>query len=214
LNTSIALEMLNIIRAEHKRRSAKLPEDQEAAFEQWIFVDLPFTNELCLTLLLAMRHQIERELLRVAARVGNGTTLLTRQEYRDNIESRREQARTRRGREALDRQLQLQSCQGWPLMEALRLLANSYKHNPSLQPDQKLLRYLNLDPSRNYMPLPESSAFQEGLAGFIGLGKDADYCDIVEQFLAVSGRFIADVATKNTLSRVSGRVSLIHDVGC
>jgi hypothetical protein len=205
--------VLKVIREECARRRRELPDDHEVASEQWTFDDLRFINELCLTLLVAVRHQVEREVVGLAARVGTNSTLLSRKECRERVRNQRDQARTRQGRDALNRLLQLDRCREWSSMEALRLLANSYKHNPYSQPDQELLEFLKLDRSRNYMPLPESAAFQEGLAEFLGLGRDADYCDIVEHFLAVSERFVADVQNQNTFCRVSGRVSLIDDVG-
>ena len=44
-------------------------EDPDYAYDQWLFTDEPFVNELCLVLLVVIRHQLERELLGLLARV-------------------------------------------------------------------------------------------------------------------------------------------------
>jgi hypothetical protein len=94
-------------------------------------------------------------------------------------------------------------------MKVIRLLANSYKHDPAMEADEDLLKSLNLEIQEerfgkkkkvNYAPLPESDSLQEGLATFIGFGKDADYCDIAERFIDIAGKFLIDVQSRVKLS--------------
>jgi hypothetical protein len=81
-----------------------------------------------------------------------------------------------------------------------------------MEPDEELLKFLNLESEVNYAPLPESPKLQEELAASIGLGKDADYCDIVERFVDISSRFLADVQSRTKVSPVKwGHVSLDPD---
>ena len=64
MNSKIARATLNVIRKERKRRLASLPDDPLAADDLWPSADEVFVNELCLMLLVAIRHQVERELFR------------------------------------------------------------------------------------------------------------------------------------------------------
>ena len=80
-------------------------------------------------------------------------------------------------------------------MDTLRLLSNCYKHDPSKGPGVPLLRRLSLNTSPIYMPLPESPAFQKGLAVYLGLQESATFVDIAEEFLRRAGSFLADLRT-------------------
>ena len=94
-------------------------------------------------------------------------------------------------------------------MKALRLLANSYKHDPSMEPIDELLNKLNLQTGVNYAPLPESDALREGLAELIGLGKDTGYCDIAVRFVDIASDFLGNVQSRTRVSQVKwGPVSL------
>lgn len=88
-------------------------------------------------------------------------------------------------------------------INALRLLANCYKHDSSKSPDKKLLTALNLEIGANCAALPESDAVQAGLAVLIGLGNGADYCEIPERFVVIVDRFLEDVRGKTSISRVN-----------
>jgi hypothetical protein len=62
MQRDIASQMIKVIRTEKKLRSGRLRQaDPIAAWEQWLFTDLPFINEMCLILLVAIRHRVERE---------------------------------------------------------------------------------------------------------------------------------------------------------
>ena len=83
---------------------------------------------MCLTLLIAVRHQVERELVLIKARANGGTTIPQKQ-YEQNVINERQQLRTK-GWKALEDSLQLGSLPQWNTsMKALELLANSIKHD-------------------------------------------------------------------------------------
>lgn len=201
--------MISVIRAEQQRRDSLLTdEDPNFASDQWRFTDAPFVNELCLMLLVALRHQVERELVGLAARAADEGKEVSSQHYKEKVRQLRHK-NSKTMWEKINDRLKLKSCNGYKPMEALRLLANSYKHDQSMEPFQGLLKLLNLEIGVNYAPLPESEALQEGLATFIGLEKHADYCDIIERFVEIASDFLVNVQSRTKLSKVKwGKVSL------
>jgi hypothetical protein len=60
-------------------------EDPDLASDQWQFGDEPFVNELCLILLVAVWHQVEREVIWLAARVTGDGKQITREQYLKNV---------------------------------------------------------------------------------------------------------------------------------
>lgn len=199
----MAKGMVGVIRAEQQRRSDLLLETApDAAHDHWLFTDTPFINELCLMLLVALRHHVERELVRFAARSTGDGKEINRQEYQARVAEERGNLSRRGGWGKMTATLKLKSCNGQKSMETLRFLVNSYKHNPSMEPDDKLLECLNLETGVNYAPIPESRSLQEALAVSIGLEKDASYYDIAEQFVEIAHSFLDDVQNKTKLSRV------------
>jgi len=204
MNTSVAKSLIGTIRAEKERRQAQLDfEDPENAYEQWFFADEPFINEMCMLVLVAIRHQCERELLRVAASVVNNGAAISSAEYQQNLASLR-QGKGWKWKEVIGR-LQLGNFEEWnSSMETLRILVNCYKHSPSQQPDEELISHLGLAGSGNYLPLPESTGFREKLAAHLKLPSNADYCDIAEEMLEQTRQFLAKVKIQSQplLSRV------------
>lgn len=191
-------QMIAVIRVEEQRRASLLTDqDQKFAYDQWLFTDKPFVNELCLMLLVTLRHQIEKELIWLAARAVDDEEISDQQFY-ENLN----QLRKTNGLEKIKDRLKLGSSEGYQCTEALRLLANSYKHDPYMEPDHKLLDLLELETGVNYAPLPESDSLREGLAAFIGLEKDAGYCDIAERFVNIAKDFLVTVQSRTKLSRV------------
>ena len=87
-------------------------------------------------------------------------------------------------------------------MKTLQLLANSFKHNPSGQPDKQLLKHLNLALTVKYASLPESRCFRAGLATSLNLTKDADYCEIADELLHRVDRLFADVRKTAPLRKI------------
>ncbi len=209
VDTGILKAMIDVIRTEQRRR-VNLRKENEAslaanevgsfAYDQWLFTDAPFVNELCLTLLVTLRHEVERELVWLAARAADDGKEITRQHYEKNVQA------LVKGKKldwtTITARLNLKSCDGHMGMEALRLLANSYKHDASKEPDKQLLEWLKLETGVPHLPLPESDSLREGLAAIIGLGKDADYCDIAEGFVAASSGYLAEVRSQTKVSPI------------
>lgn len=214
----VARAMIDLIGTERHRRSGRLKnEDPDFAYDQWLFIDEPFINDMCLLALVALRHQVERELIMLAARASAGPAI-TRQQYQENVLKLREKARTGKGWKDVVATLNLASFPEWgTALETLRLLANCLKHEPTQEPDQKLLKHLRLPlkpPGQLnvvcYAPLSESSCFREGLAASVKLPADADYCAIADAFVEAANQLLENVRRKTTLARITGAVSLVE----
>jgi hypothetical protein len=203
MDTRVLKEMIAVIRAEQQRRASLLmKEDSDFANDRWLSTDGPLVNELCIMVLVTLSHQVERQLVRLAARADESGKEISGQEYEAKVREIRKGLRNRRGWDEIKVRLNVESCEGYTSTEALRFLVNSYKHNPSMEPDKELLKFLDLKTEVNYAPLPESPKLQEKLAVSIGLGKDADYCDIVERFVDIASGFLADMQNRTKLSPV------------
>jgi hypothetical protein len=216
VNTQILKDMIAVIRIEQERRSAKLEnEDPNLAYDQWLFTDGPFLNELCLMFLVTLRHQIERELVGLAALADEGDKEISNEQYQENIKQlqiKREGKIKYWNWKKIEKKLKLESCEKYKFIKSLRLLSNSYKHDLSLKPDERLLDLLSLETGVKYAPLLESDAFRAGLADFLGMEKDSDYCDIAEQFMDIVSAFLVEVENRIRLSKVKWRaISLDPD---
>lgn len=199
MDTSVAKHVIDVIRAEQDSRLARLvAEEPELANALWHVYDEPFINELCLMLLVAIRHQVERELVLLAARVTSDGRELDTDQYRQKVEQLSQPGNWKK----LKSKLQLTSFAEWEAMETLRLLANAYKHAPSTTPSKDLLKHLGLDLGGEYASLPESPTFREGLAASLDLQCDSDFCDIADELLARAGRFLTDVQAQVKLSPI------------
>lgn len=197
--------MISVIRSEEQRRVSLLRgEDPGVAYELWLSEDGPFVNELCIMLLVAVQHQVERALVRLAARAADEGKQIKRSHYTENVKQ------LRKGMswnwKEMNARLRLESSEWYPSMKALRLLANSYKHDPSSGPAEDLKQFLDL-PKVNYAALPASSLVREKLAAFIGLGEDTTYCDVAERFVDIAGYFLKDVEGQATLSEIEPHVA-------
>ncbi|HLE57757.1 MAG TPA: hypothetical protein VJB15_11795 [Rhodothermia bacterium] len=221
MNTAVVKDLIAVIRTERDRRIPTLEDEHpDYAADRWLFTDEPFLNELGLVLLVAIRHQLEGELIRLAARVTDDRHEMSGDEYRQRIEDERERLRTD-GWKFLIAKLRLQAFPEWNTsLKTLQLLANDYKHNPSHGPGEDLLKHLGLNPmiSRSptvrYAPLPESRHFREALALSLNLDSAADYSAIADGFLSRAERLLADVEQQLGLSPVKcGPVSLTEFVG-
>jgi hypothetical protein len=202
VNTRIFKETIAVIEIEQERRLSKLKnKDSNIAYEQWLFTDEPFLNELCLMLLVTLRHQIERELVGLAAQADEGDKEISGQKYQEKKEQ------LRKGKswdwKKIENRLKLESYEAYKSMKALRLLANSYKHDPSMMPNKNLLKLLNLETEIKYASLPESDALRKGFASFIGLKEAADWCEITKQFVEIASNFLAEIETQTKLSKVN-----------
>lgn len=201
MNPKIARATLNVIRKERKRRLASLPDDPLVADDLWPSADEVFVNELCLMLLVAIRHQVERELFSLAARATDDGRTLNYAQYQRRL---KKLTGDKRRWEKLVATLNLDTVPEWGPMEVLRLLANCYKHSASQAPQKPLLRKLSLDQARNYASLSESPALREGLARPLKLVEGSDYCDIASEFLTRADCLLSTVRQQQTLSAVKG----------
>jgi hypothetical protein len=87
-------------------------------------------------ILVTLRHELERELIKIAARIGDHE--ISGQKYQANVEEERAQLRKKDGWKRLGRKLKLHELNGHDgskYVEALRVLANSYKHGPAMEPE-------------------------------------------------------------------------------
>jgi len=207
--------MIGVIRKERKRRMALLSDDPDVADYVWLSTDEPFINDLCLMLLVAVHHQVEREIVRLAARAIGDEEPLSQNQYEQRLEIERGHWGKWKTRRTVIAKLNLASFPEWDTsMETLRLLANSYKHAPSGKPFSDLLTHLNLDRTRTYAPLVDSNSLREGLAASLDLNNDADYCAIAEELLNRVGTFLAAARQQPGLSQVKrGGLSLFRGHG-
>jgi hypothetical protein len=211
METAIFEEIIGLIKREKQRREWLLKgKDPDFAQDQWLFTDAPFVNELYLMLLITLRHQVERELVCLAARAVDDEPEISHITYLERLEQLRNEVRKPKNWDKkIEERLNLQSFREYLCIEILRLLSNSYKHNQFMEPDIYLLAQISLDSKINYASLPESDAFRKGLAEFIGLEKDADYCEITFRFVDIACKFLTKVEMLPGLSRVRpGTVSL------
>jgi hypothetical protein len=146
MNTRLARNLLEVIRNEKHLRISLLDQDPEVADYHWTFKDAPFVAELCLMLLVALHHQVERELLSLAARAADNGQEIDRRQYQKRVEELR--TRKRLDWSTINSRLKLESCVGYEAIKALRLLVNCFKHEPLKEPNEELLKLLNLDTGR------------------------------------------------------------------
>jgi hypothetical protein len=195
METATVRAVIEAVRIERERRLAKLSED-EAASEQWLYIDEPFVNELALVALIALWHQVERRIVLIAASIrAPGDGLLDSAQFRARVHDRRMQWGDFKRRLALVEELDLRNVPYWHSMETLRHLANCYKHEPSMVPNRGLLEHIGLPlvPREplvvSYAALPDSRCFREGLALSLGLDKNSDYCLIADELISRAEEF-------------------------
>jgi transcriptional regulator with XRE-family HTH domain len=202
-------EIIAVIRADQQRRLLLLNDNPDFAYEQWIDNDEPLINELCLMLLITLRHQVERDLVGFAALAADNGKAISAQEYEERVRQLRKFNKKSQSIgwkwDDIEARLNLKSCQEYKSVEALRLLANSYKHDPSLEPSEELKDFLDL-PRVSYLALPASGLFREKLAASIGLAEDALYCDIAECFVDLAVAFLGSVKGRIRLSTIKPRL--------
>src|SRR5713226_7182931 len=141
MDTKVARDTIQIIRKERKRRLSRLSDHPDVANQQWRYSDGPFVNDLCLMLMVAIHHQVERELVGFAARMAGDGKPISEEQYQQRVQVEREYWRNRNTKRKVVAKLKLMSFSEWDTsMETLRLLANSNKHHPSGKPDEGLLK--------------------------------------------------------------------------
>ena len=209
MEISDAKAFINLVTGEALRRQALLKDaDPDFAYDQWMFTDLPFLHDLSLLFLVAIRHHIERRLLYFAACAAGHGNPIKRAEYDERTKELLRMPQWKRWKE-IETRLAPAQCVRYKSIEALQLLANSYKHDPRKQPNKKLISCLGLDAKLTYAPLPESGEIQKGLALLVGLPAKAGYGDITERFVEHAEELLEDVQSRNLLSKANwGMVSL------
>jgi hypothetical protein len=199
MDAKLAASAVEVIRKERDARLSRLSnEDPDYAYDSWLFFEGPFIGDLCLTVLVAVHHQVERELLHLAARVADDGRDLSGDEFDKRVEEERGQLKDRSGRKKLVAKLKLETLDDWHSLETLRFLSNSYKHNPSQMPDEDLLRHLGLKFGVPYAPLSESEALRAALGASLGLSEAADFCDIADELISRAARCITDAPDYRT----------------
>ena len=196
-----ARAVLSVIKEEDGRREELREKNPEFAYDQWLFSDAPFVREFCLLVLVGVRHHIERRLLHFAACAADGGNPIKRKGYEQRLNHLRNLPRQKCWGE-IDKRLDVQKHKHYLTIEALRLLANAYKHDPTKSPDEKLLKHLGLNRALNYADLTESQELHRGLASLAGLPENAHYIDITEKLLERVDEFLADIKGRPAISTV------------
>src|SRR5437879_1381859 len=102
-----------------------------------------------LLVMVSTWYYVERELVRMAARVGDPASKIPFEEYKSEVTAMAEPSGQLR---RLEERLNLSGYSDWNTLDALRLLANGYKHDPFNRPQQGLLKKLGLDTAVAYGP--------------------------------------------------------------
>jgi hypothetical protein len=141
MDMSDAKAFVDLVTTETRRREKLLTDgDADYAYDHWMFTDLPFLHDLSLLFLVAIRHQIERRLLHFAACATGHGNPIDRAEYDKRLNALHTMSLGARWKE-IEARVNPAGCVHFKSIEALRLLANSYKHDPRNQPDKELIIY-------------------------------------------------------------------------
>jgi len=181
MNTKLIKSLIELVKAEElSRENARSSMSPDAADVQATFNDTPLTNELYLLVLLFVSHDVEKEIVLLAAlSASQDTSPITRDDYRKEA-NRIGGLGLEKKKKELEKRLPALDQRAWDLLDLLRLLANSLKHDPFDKPSGVLLKRLGLSENMNYASLYESGAVRFGLGKFLGIGDDAAFSEIVE----------------------------------
>jgi hypothetical protein len=201
MNKKLIRSLVEFVKTEERNRAtARESMSPEAAYDHAIFYDNPLTNELYLLVLLFMWHDIEKEIVLASARSGvQDSSPISRDDFRKEVE-RLAGLTFEKRRIEIEKRLPTIDRPSWDLLDLLRLLANSFKHDPFDKPDHRLLGRLSLAPNMNYATLAESGAVRYGLGRFLGIGDDVSFAEIVEEIRKRCGRILL-MLQAGTLSR-------------
>jgi hypothetical protein len=141
MNTKLIRSLVELVKAEEQsREKARSSMTADAAYYQATFHDTPLTNELYLLVLLFMWHEIEKEIVLLAAMSGSqDASPMTRDDYRKEVERLGSLDGKTRKKE-IERLLPKLDNRAWDLLDVLRLLANSFKHDPFDKPSGVYLK--------------------------------------------------------------------------
>ena len=121
MDTRVLKDIIAVIRVEQQRRASIVAnEGTDLAYDQWQYTGRPFVNDLCLMLLVTLRHQIEKALVRLAARAAGDGREIDQREYEKKVLELMRMP-TRKSWSVVNSRLKLRSCGGYASLEALRL---------------------------------------------------------------------------------------------
>lgn len=208
MNAGLIRSMLTVIALEEETRESIPANEEELQFgyDEWREEHLPFVNSMYLLVMVSIWHYVERELVRMAARVGDPVSKISFEDYKHAITKMGKPGQLKR----LKGILRLSDYSEWNTLDVLRLLANSYKHDPFDKPKRELLEalHLHLDPKANYRELNQSPALCDAFCSFLGLGVEAQYKDVARSYVDIAETFLNAVRTNTPLRhRKGGRVS-------
>jgi hypothetical protein len=210
MDARMAKEVIRIIRTERNERLERVNTKDDDYYYQ--IMEEPFINDLCLMLLVAIRHEIERKLTifiakKTSERKGHGHS---RYEFGKWVEKERKRV-IKNNWHSFHAELKLETGTiKW--LEILRELSNSYKHDvwscsekflgkldtelkeltselEKLYPGKKTL---DLPKKQLYMAPPESPFIRAALAMSVGLASDADYPTIAETFVNLASDLLSN----------------------
>jgi hypothetical protein len=210
MDVKLIRSVIQMIKGEKKRRISKLPRDSDdAARDRYFFTDMPFVNELYLMLIVAMWHQIERELVCLAARVDGNTNEMTWDDYKNGVNALADKHPKERW-SIVGSRLRLRTFSDHKTLELLQNLANSYKHDPFGRPGKKLLECLSLPTNAHYAPLPARKDTAEPLCKALSIDKEEGYAGIAFAFLKSAERFLAELNRDTKLRPIKRRSATLN----
>ena len=202
-------QMIEAITSEQLRRDCSIQDlSPEEACDQILYIDEPFINELCLIVLVVLRHYIERELLVLAARTVKGKQSISMKEFKHNLKTlcnmNKKGDFTGINWEKVNGKINHEKLDKFYIIDCLRVVSNCYKHNIRMAPNKELLELLSLDQNPDkYDSLIDSKAIQSSLARIVDVNKNASYKEIFEKFIEVADAFLKKVAEQAKPCKIS-----------
>ena len=205
VNFDSITRFLDAIRTEEKRREERCATlDGDIALDQLLFYDQAFLQGFYLLVLVYVWHELEREMVRLTARVQEGPAReISLHDYQQEV------VRLTRNKDIwkeIRRRLPVEKSDQYGLCyEVLRPLVNSYKHDPFGKPKKGLLEKLGLDASLNYAALTESDTVREALCRRLRLPANESYSGISDAFVRACEQLLLDATTSVALRPIERR---------
>ncbi len=204
MDLSLINKFVDVIELEESRLRTTLSTIQEeAADDCWLFVYEPFLARLYLLVLVFTWHDVEKELICLAARADNNlTTEIKFDEYRRNVEDLSGKTNSQKW-VGIEQRLPIKRARQYNICRhTLRKLANSYKHQPFGRPTKDLIKELNLNADHKYAPHAESGELRAALCRKLGLAGNAGYAEICAEFVRRCDEFLTFVKAESRLRSV------------
>jgi len=181
----------------------KLP--PEVVDDQWIFNDGPLLRVLTTTVIVGVWHLVEKRLKRLIVLCTDDTSKvgieLSHNEFGEALKKSKAWKFKDIKNQAQKVHIDLKQCSHFKDMDLLRKISNSWKHQPSGEPNDDLITELNLDSSLTY-DITEGKTVFEKIGTRFQLKED-DFAGILEEFLKRSITFLSDIEGKTRSSRQS-----------